>query len=48
MDKKLTKKTNYLIWYKELVTYVTNPICFRGSFAPEMRDIIQTDVGTYS
>lgn len=48
MERKATEKMNHLVWYKELVTYVPNLICFRGSLMPEMRDIIQVDVGKYS
>lgn len=49
MDRKSEKMAkNRLIWYKELESCIDNPICFRGSFVPEMQDRIQVDVRRYS
>jgi len=48
MNGKTEVTENLLIWYGELESCVNNPICFRDSSMPEMRDIIQIDVENYS
>lgn len=48
MNGKEAKPGNHLVWYKGLESWVANPICFKESFVPEMRDIIQVDVEEYA
>lgn len=47
MNRKPPRK-GLLMWYRKLESWGTNPICFRDSFMPEMRDIIQIDAGRCS
>jgi hypothetical protein len=47
MNEK-SKPENLLIWYKGLESYIDNPVCLRSSSMPEMREMIQVDVGQYA